>query len=79
MSHAYLFPILTRKISKGDWLSSSISYDDATTVADILKDMSSEAYEWIRAKDDLMLTCDYDSFEEDFISMMYHKYVNERV
>ncbi len=79
MSQTHLFPILTRKISLNDWLSSSISYDDETTVADILKEMCGNAYEWIRAKDDLMITCDYDSFEADFISMMYHKYVDERV
>ena len=79
MSQTQLFPVLTRKISKDDWLITSIPYDDTTTVKDILRDMCTEAYEWIRAKDNLTLTCDYDSFEEDFISMMYHKYVDERI
>ena len=76
-----LVPITKVKMSKDRWLNTKVKYEDELTVKDILEDMTDKTYEWISEKDDLSLVTDYDSFKNDFISLMYdyevrHNYDN---
>ena len=64
-------PITKTKISIDKWLSTKVKYEDELTIKDILNDMTDKTYEWIINKDDLSLVTDYDSFKNDFISLMY--------
>jgi hypothetical protein len=71
MNPPYPVPITKVKMSKDRWLNTKVKYEDELTVKDILEDMSTKTYEWISDKDDLSLVTDYDSFKNDFISLMY--------
>jgi hypothetical protein len=71
MNNPYLIPITKMKMSKDKWLNKKVKYEENLTVKDILEDMSTKTYEWITDKDDLSLVTDYDSFKNDFISLMY--------
>ena len=64
-------PITNMMIPIDKWLSTKVKYEENLTVKDILEDMSTKTYEWIIDKDDLALVTDYDSFKNDFISLMY--------
>ena len=72
-----LVPITKMKIPLDRWLTQKVKYEENLTVKDILEDMSTKTYEWIIDKDDLALVTDYDSFKNDFISLMYD-YENRR-
>jgi hypothetical protein len=67
-----LVPITKMRASIDKWLSTKVKYDDELTIKDILEDMADKTYEWIIDKDDLSLVTDYDSFKNDFISLMYN-------
>ena len=67
-----LVPITKMKIPKDRWLSQKIKYEEDLTVKDILEDMSTKSYEWIICQEDLSLVTDYDSFKNDFISLIYN-------
>ena len=74
-------PITKMKIPIDKWLNTKVKYEENLTVKDILEDMSTKTYEWIISQDDLALVTDYDSFKNDFISLMYdyevrHNYDN---
>ena len=76
-----LVPITKVKMSKDRWLNTKVKYEENLTLKDILEDMTDKTYEWISEKDDLSLVTDYDSFKNDFISLMYdyevrHNYDN---
>lgn len=66
-----LVPITKMSIPIDKWLNTKIKYEDELTIKDILEDMNDKTYEWIIDKDDLSLVTDYDSFKNDFISLMY--------
>ena len=73
-----LIPILYHKISKERWLEKKIPYETDETdfcTADTLEDMSFRVYQWLSTKDDLEVTIDYDSFQTDFINLLYDKYL----
>ena len=76
-----LIPILYHKISKERWLERKLPYETDGTdetdfcTADILEDMSLRVYQWLSTKDDLEVTIDYDSFQTDFINLLYDKYL----
>ena len=67
-----LVPITKMRVSIDKWLSTKVKYEENLTLKDILNDMSDKTYEWIIDKDDLSLVTDYDSFKNDFISLMYN-------
>lgn len=71
MNPPHLVPITKVKMSKDRWLNTKVKYEDELTVKDILEDMADKTYEWLSDKDDLSLVTDYDSFKNDFISLMY--------
>ena len=71
MNTLHLVPITKVKMSKDRWLNTKVKYEDELTVKDILEDMTDKTYEWLSEKDDLALVTDYDSFKNDFISLMY--------
>jgi len=77
MNPSHLVPITKTKIPIDKWLSTKVKYEENLTVKDILEDMNTKTYEWIVNKDDLSLVTDYDSFKNDFISLMYD-YKNKR-
>jgi hypothetical protein len=60
------------KIPIDKWLNTKVKYEENLTIKDILEDMNDKTYEWIIDKDDLALVTDYDSFKNDFISLMYN-------
>ena len=64
-------PITKMKIPIDRWLNTKVKYEENLTVKDILEDMTDKTYEWLSDKDDLALVTDYDSFKNDFISLMY--------
>ena len=75
----HLVPITKMRIPIDRWLNTKVKYEEDLTLKDILEDMTDKTYEWIIDKDDLALVTDYDSFKNDFISLMYdyekrHKY-----
>ena len=72
-----LRPITKIKISKEEWLQQPIKYEDELLVKDIIIKMSRKSYQWIHDKDDLDVITDYDSFQNNFINLLYNKYLNE--
>ena len=66
-----LVPITKMRVSIDKWLNTKVRYEENLTIKDVLEDMSTKIYEWIIDKDDLALVTDYDSFKNDFISLMY--------
>ena len=70
-----LVPILRHKISLERWLERKLPYETEYCTMDILEDMSLRVYQWLSTKDDLEVTIDYDSFQTDFINLLYDKYL----
>tara|TARA_B100001287_G_C22670774_1_gene525144 strand:+ start:1863 stop:2099 length:237 start_codon:yes stop_codon:yes gene_type:complete len=70
-----LIPITKLKKSKNDWLNTPIKYDDELKIKDLINEMCYKSYSWIESKDDLELVTDYDSFKNDFINLIYDKYL----
>ena len=73
-----LVPITKLKISKEKWLETQIKYDENLFVKDIVDMMSEKTFHWIQSKSDLELIVDQDSFKEEFINLLYDKYLNGR-
>ena len=72
MNQPYLIPITKMRVSIDKWLNTKVKYEENLTLKDILEDMTDKTYEWLSDKDDLALVTDYDSFKNDFISLMYN-------
>jgi hypothetical protein len=72
---APLIPILYQKIPKDRWLERELPYETDFFTIDILQEMSHKVYQWISTKEDLEVTIDYDSFQADFINLLYDKYL----
>ena len=70
-----LIPITKLKISKGRWLNTPIQYEDNLFIKDIVIILSQKTYSWIKSKNDIESLKDYDSFNEEFINLLYTKYV----
>lgn len=73
-----LVPITKLKISKEKWLETQIKYDENLLIKDIVDMMSEKTFHWIQSKSDLQLIVDQDSFKEEFINLLYDKYLNGR-
>ena len=73
-----LIPITRLKISNDKWLETQIKYDDDFLVKDVVDMMSEKIFHWIQTKSDLQLIVDQDSFKEEFINLLYDKYLNGR-
>ena len=71
MNPLHLVPITKMRIPINKWLNEKVKYEENLTVKDVLEDMTDKTYEWIVDKDDLALVTDYDSFKNDFISLLY--------
>ena len=70
-----LIPITKLKISKEKWLNTKIQYEDNLNIKNVLEIMSRKTYSWIKSKNDIEILMDYDSFQSEFINLMYNKYV----
>lgn len=70
-----LIPITKLKISKERWLNTPIQYEDNLFIKDIVTILSQKTYSWIKSKNDIEPLKDYDSFNEEFINLLYTKYV----
>ena len=70
-----LIPITKIKISKADWLSQAIKYEENYFIRDVVHEMSHKTYLWIINNEDMIVTVDFDSFKEKFINLLYTKYV----
>jgi len=70
-----LIPIMYQKISKNTWINQTLPYETDFFIEDILEDMSLRVYQWISTKEDLEATTDYDSFQSEFINLLYDKYL----
>jgi len=64
-----------QKISKNTWINQTLPYETDFFIEDILEDMSLRVYQWISTKEDLEGTTDYDSFQSEFINLLYDKYL----
>jgi len=73
-----LIPITKLKISKEKWLETQIKYDGDFLVKDVVDMMSEKTFHWIQSKSDLQIIVDQDSFKEEFINLLYDKYLNGR-
>ena len=72
---APLVPILYHKISLERWLERKLPYETEYCTRDIVEEMSLRVYQWLSTKDDLEVTIDFDSFQTDFINLLYDKYL----
>ena len=70
-----LIPILYQKIPKEKWLNRVIPYEIDFFTKDIIEDMSRRVYQWMTTREDLETTLDYDSFQTEFINLLYDKYL----
>ena len=70
-----LIPILYQKIPKDKWINRVLPYETDFFTMDILEDMSHKVYQWMSSKEDLEVIVDYDSFQDDFINLLYDKYL----
>ena len=70
-----LIPITKLKISKERWLNTPIQYEGNLFIKDIVEILSQKTYHWIVSKDDIEVLQDYDSFNKEFINLVYTKYV----
>ena len=70
-----LIPITKLKISKERWLNTPIQYEGNLFIKDIVEILSKKTYHWIVSKDDIEVLQDYDSFNKEFINLVYTKYV----
>jgi hypothetical protein len=70
-----LIPITKLKISKEKWLNTPIQYEENLFIKDIVEILSQKTYHWIVSKDDIEVLQDYDSFNKEFINLVYTKYV----
>ena len=70
-----LIPILYQKIPKDRWLEKKLPYETDFFTIDILQEMSHKVYQWLSTREDLEVTIDYDSFQADFINLLYDKYL----
>ena len=70
-----LIPITKLKISKEKWLNTPIQYEENLFIKDIVEILSQKTYHWIVSKDDIEVIQDYDSFNKEFINLLYTKYV----
>ena len=73
-----LIPVTKLKISKEKWLETQIKYDADFLVKDVVDMMSEKTFHWIQSRSDLQLVVDQDSFKEEFINLLYDKYLNGR-
>ena len=78
MEDITLIPITKFKISKEKWLNTPIKYDKDMYIKDIIQQMGETTYQWISSKDDLECISDYVTFENDFINLIYDKYLDGR-
>jgi len=72
-----LVPITKIKIKKEKWLNTPIKYEENLYIRDILKLMCNKHYKWMKSKMDFDIIIDYDSFELNFINLIYTKYCHE--
>ena len=70
-----LIPIVKIKISKEKWSTTPIKYEEDLLVRDIIEIMCDKSYQWIISKPDLTMVTDYNTFKEEFINLMYDKYL----
>ena len=68
-----LIPITKLKISKEKWLNTPIQYEENLFIKDIVEILSQKTYHWIVSKDDIEVIQDYDSFNKEFINLLYTK------
>ena len=73
-----LIPITKLKISKDKWLETQIKYDEDFLVKDVVDMMSEKIFHWIQSKSNLQMLVDQDSFKEEFINLLYDKYLDGR-
>ena len=73
-----LIPLTRLKISKEKWIETQIKYDEDFLVKDVVDMMSEKIFHWIQSKSDLQMLVDQDSFKEEFINLLYDKYLDGR-
>ena len=70
--------IITKiKISKEKWLNQKIKYENDILFKDIIEDMCLESYKWMNSKEDFNIIIDYNLFQNEFIDLMYQKYLDD--
>lgn len=70
-----IIPITQNKINKNKWLNTKIKYDNTLNLNDILIDMSKNIYLWINNLTEYHLNTNKESFNNNFINMIYNKYL----
>ena len=70
-----LVPITKIKIEKQKWLETKIKYEDNKNIKEVLEEMSFNIYTWLNDQEEFITIVDYDGFNNNFINMVYHKYL----
>ena len=72
-----LIPIVKSKIEKDRWLNTPIQYEQDLFIKDIIEIMCRKTYKWMNSKGDFEVITDYDSFKNNYINLIYNKYLHE--
>ena len=70
-----LIPITKIKIEKQKWLETNIKYEENKTIKEVLEEMSFNIYNWSYNQEEFNTIVDYETFKNDFINLVYHKYL----
>jgi len=70
-----LVPITKIKIEKQKWLETKIKYEDNKNIKEVLEEMSFNIYTWLNNQEEFITIVDYESFNDNFINRVYHKYL----
>jgi len=70
-----LVPITKIKIEKQKWLETKIKYEDNKNIKEVLEEMSFNIYTWLNNQEEFITIVDYESLNDNFINLVYHKYL----
>ena len=72
-----LIPIAKYKIEKDKWLNTPIKYEKEYFVKDVIEIICQKTYSLMNLKDDFEVITDYESFKNEYINLIYNKYLHE--
>ncbi len=74
-----LIPIVQSKIEKDRWLNTPIKYETDYFIKDVLEIMCQKIYLWMNSQSDINVITDYDSFKDEYINLIYNKYLHDKL
>ena len=70
-----LIPITKIKIEKQKWLETKIKYEENKNIKEVLEEMSFNIYKWLYNQEEFNTIVDYETFKNNFINLVYDKYL----